>query len=108
MMMMTKEQAKLFADLMLEISKLSGTDVHLDPHYKGIFQLFKDKYPDIFTDTLKYLDNCIIVARLMDSKDTLPLLCSRIHYESNIEIMNERYGVELVKALSDIADQIVL
>ena len=44
----------------------------------------------------------------MDSKDTLPLLCSRIHYESNIEIMNEKYGIELVKALSEIAEQIVL
>ena len=102
--MITSSQAVVFKKLMLEITEVAGTDKHLDPEMHGIFELFKEIYPDIYDDVLSFLRALKIA---MNPSTRMNALYFEIQNEYSIESLEKKYGKELVDVIMSIADQIV-
>lgn len=102
--MITSSQAVVFKKLMLEIAEVAGTDKHLDPEMHGIFELFKEIYPDIYDDVLSFLRELKIAT---NPSTRMNALYFEIQNEYNIESLEKKYGKELVDVIMSIADQII-
>lgn len=102
--MITSSQAVLFKKLMLEIAEVAGTGKHLDPEMHGVFELFKEIYPNIYDDVLSFL-RALKVA--INPSSQMNALYFEIQNEYSIESLEKKYGRELVDAIMSIADQII-
>lgn len=102
--MITSSQAALFKKLMLEITEVAGTGKHLDPEMHGVFELFKEIYPNIYDDVLSFLRALRIA---INPSSQMNALYFEIQNEYSIESLEKKYGRELVDAIMSIADQII-
>lgn len=102
--MITASQAALFKKLMLNITEIAGTGKHLDPEMHGVFELFKEIYPNIYDDVLSFL-RALRVA--INPSSNMNALYFKIQNESSIESLEKKYGKELVDVIISIADKII-
>lgn len=101
--MMSASEAALLKKLILYISDIAGTDKTLDPEMRGVFELFKKVYPDLYTDVLRFLESFHQITRTTQ----LSAIYNKIQTQDSFDRLERKYGKELINVLIAIADQIV-